>query len=247
MTFLQTYTMLNIRKRWVRGNSLDYFCTFFLSLKLSQNEKLKNYILLLKLYAYIYICVCMCITKILKREQRMRRMWKERMMEPLPWFLMTSQFLNWVLLPSGPGLSPCVSIIWECTQRIPKDFRDRQEFRRILVSTTKNFSNVSLLKLLWKSYFWNQFLFFSPHILSSLSPSSNKYICSQTQSKIQTEGNTARDSGCPQITPNTDLPHIQSDSWSPGQLLKLGPVLRKIYPSDRLACIWRNNLKTSQV
>lgn len=80
-----------------------------------------------------------------------------------------------------------------------------------------NYSKISWLKLLWQSYFWNQFLFFSPQSRPwAISTSVPKY------NKKPRQRNTVRDSGCPQITRNTDQEHIPNNRRPPGQsLMKL--------------------------
>lgn len=106
-------------------------------------------------------------------------------------------------------------------QRISETYKNSIGYllvsKTIYIFRVWNYSKISWLKLLWQSYFWNQFLFFSPQSRPwAISTSVPKY------NKKPRQRNTVRDSGCPQITCNTDQEHIPNNRRPPGQsLMKL--------------------------
>lgn len=90
-----------------------------------------------------------------------------------------------------------------------------------------NYSKVSWLKLSYYGNLISKISSFSSHSHPwAINTSVPKY------NKKPRQRNTARDSGCPQITHNTDQQHIQNNRWSLGQLLKLVPFTHSRKPTE---------------
>lgn len=145
--------------------------------------------------------------------------------------------------PSPPALGSwpeSVPVIWEWTQRIPKDSTDLQEFRRILVSTTRNFCEITQIPRC-SSYCGN--LISEVSFFSFLPISSPPFLPWVITTSVPKHNQRPRQR---EILPETVALGTLESSWSPGQLLTLLPShAPENLQSAGLRCMRRNNLNYS--